>query len=293
MYNEANLHTPSSFLIAHRCYTAFSSPIMLASFRPHETGKLVTSASRDLLLGSSPYASASALFNTSLWEEGVHDLLRTTNNPDTIRHICRLPFQDRNAPQVTLSGRWDPGLDSLLISVAAGAQYNEILEWTRDRKARELLRLLQPAVRRPAVWMWSWTPPNFASQDPCAIANNFHDIIYAEVHKVTFQEWVSYLHGHEEYAVTRLLCGVWNTREILHGRLTELFHREKNKFLEVEEVSLCYSTFYNKLLMNLTGTPLSTPSGTLDSRQQPTAQLCPTPRCPCLSLPFYHSPICK
>ncbi|CAG8955942.1 hypothetical protein HYFRA_00008795 [Hymenoscyphus fraxineus] len=76
------------------------------------------------------------------------------------------------------------------------------------------------------------------NSDPGAIANNFHDIIYAEVHKVTFQEGVSYLHGHEEYAVTRLLCGVWNTREILHGRLTELFHREKNKFLEVEE-ELC------------------------------------------------------
>lgn len=277
---------------------------MLASFHPYETGELVTSASCDLLLGSSPYASSSTLFNTSLarpncvgstslWEEGARELLGTTKNPDTIRHICRLPFRDRKIPQVTLSDRWDSGLDSFLISFAAGAQYNEILEWTRDRKARELLRLLQPAVRRPAVWMWSWTPPTFASQDPCAIANNFHDTIYAAVHRVTFPEWVSYFHGHEEYAVTSLLCGVRNTREILHQRLTGLSHQERNKYFEVEEVSLCDSTLCNQLLMKLTGTALSTPSSTLDSCQQPTAPLHPAPRCPRLSLPSHLGPICK
>ncbi|CAG8980092.1 hypothetical protein HYALB_00012558 [Hymenoscyphus albidus] len=194
---------------------------MLASFLSKEIGERVTPGlSTRYVLPTPPP-----------WEEGVRELLRTTHNWDTIRHICQLPFRDLNTPQVTLLDRWDSGLDSFLISFAAGAQSNEILEWTRDRKARELFRLLQP-VRGAAVWMWSWTPPNFAFQDPCAIADELHNVVYAAVHRVTFQEWVSYLYGHEEHAVTSLLCGVWNTREILHRRLS---HRVRNKYIEVEE----------------------------------------------------------
>lgn len=93
------------------------------------------------------------------WEKRVRELLKTTDNWDTIRHICRLPFRDRNTPQVTLLDRWDSGLDSFLISFAARDRHDEILGWTTDRKAEELLTLLQPGVRRLSpVWTWSWTP---------------------------------------------------------------------------------------------------------------------------------------
>jgi hypothetical protein len=218
----------------------------------------------------SPKASSSPVSKyvdkTSPWEEGVLELLRTTNNPDTIGHICRLPFRDRDTPQVTLSDRWDSRLDSFLISFAARDRYNEVLEWTRDHKAKELLQLLRPVVRRrPPVWDWSWTPPTFASQDSRLIAKGFHDTIYAAVHRVTFQEWVSYVHGNEEHAVTSLLNGVWTSRHSLYHGLMMLSRGEREKYMEVEEVSLCSDTLYCEILIALTAFAFPTPSSTLDS----------------------------
>jgi hypothetical protein len=124
----------------------------------------------------------------------------------------------------------------------------------------------RPVVRRrPPVWDWSWTLPTFASQDSRLIAKGFHDTIYAAVHRATFQEWVSYVHGNEEYAVTSLLDGVWTSRHYLHHRLIMLSRGERDKYMEVKEVSLCSDILYYDILIASTAFAFPTPSSTLDS----------------------------
>lgn len=216
--------------------------------------------------------SSSALFKMSsagpkcvdnTWEEGVLELLRTTHNSDTIQHICRLPFRDRNAPLSVLAERWDSGLDRFLTSFAARDRQNEIIGWSRDCKAKELQRLLQRVARRPSVWRWGWNPPSFASQDSSAIADEFHDVINSAIHRVTLQEWASYLLGKEEHAVTSLWSGVLHTRNHLHQQLQGPSPR--NKYEEVEKVCLFADLPSNEVLIVSTGAALSTPFGTLDS----------------------------
>jgi hypothetical protein len=112
---------------------------MLASFGPEKTRGQVTSAPPAYYVGS-----------TCLWEEGIQELLRTTYNWNTIRYIYRLLFR-RNVTLAILSDRWDSELDSFLKYLTAKNEHDEILEWTRDRKAKELLRLLLPGVERPLV----------------------------------------------------------------------------------------------------------------------------------------------
>ncbi|KAE9373836.1 hypothetical protein N431DRAFT_438968 [Stipitochalara longipes BDJ] len=138
-------------------------------------------------------------------EERVQELLRTTDNPDTIRHICRLyPFRDQNIPHVVLSGRWDPCLDSFLISLHGNPDAEqEILQLSSEKKAKKLLRLLDPLQEKQST-MWTWNPPDL-SREPHDIAEAIYKVVSPTFFQITLREWLVYLDGEKVAVVIRLL----------------------------------------------------------------------------------------
>ncbi|KAH8663716.1 hypothetical protein BGZ60DRAFT_412020, partial [Tricladium varicosporioides] len=126
------------------------------------------------------------------WERGVLELLRSTKDLGLIRTICRLPL-NQDILQDVLSQRWDPELDSYLMSLRVEVRRHkkEILEWDRDCRAKEFLRQVLPTSRKPPpVWDWNWDTFNYIAkgQNPSQIAINISDLLNTSVLKVSFRE---------------------------------------------------------------------------------------------------------
>jgi hypothetical protein len=137
-------------------------------------------------------------------EERVQELLRSTDNPDTIRDICQLyPFRDQNIPHVVLSGRWDSCLDSFLIFLHGNPDAEQdILHLSREEKAEKLLRLLDPLQKRHS--MFTWNHPALSGK-PDDIAEAIRKAISAIFFQITLREWLVYLDGNKVAVVNTLL----------------------------------------------------------------------------------------
>jgi hypothetical protein len=175
------------------------------------------------------------------WEKGVLELLKSTQDQEMIRKICRLPFRDRNALQDVLSRRWNSELDLYLMSLRVEVKDHreEIFDWPRDRKANEFLRqVLRTRGKPPPVWNWAWDVLNSVtgSRSPSQIADTVSEVINTAVLNVDFREWAGCAFGYDEHGVTSCLNGVEHTRHLLRQQLPKL-DRLKTKWESVEKVS--------------------------------------------------------
>lgn len=172
--------------------------------------------------------------NITILERRVQELLRTTDNQDTSRHICQLyPFRDQNIPQAILSGRWDSWLDPFLLSLHRNpSAEQEILQLSREEKAQKLLRLLDPFPDRHRT-IWTWNHPS-RSKEPKDIAEAIHKVISAAFFQITLREWLVYLDGNKVAAVNRLLLAFRS----ISTYIKELEQLDPKKHQMVEKVSL-------------------------------------------------------
>ena len=157
-------------------------------------------------------------------------MLRTTDNPDTIRHICQLyPFRDQNVPRDVLSRRWDSCLDSFLASLHEVPGAQDILQLSGEEKAEKLLRMLDPVQERQRT-TWTWSPPDL-SRKPDDITKVIYNAIFPTFFRVTLRQWLAYLDGSNVAAVNLLLIA-------LKSISTHIKQLPRQEYEEVKKVSL-------------------------------------------------------
>ncbi|KAH8772430.1 hypothetical protein F5882DRAFT_505901 [Hyaloscypha sp. PMI_1271] len=110
-----NLHSTGSIILFFKPHNIFGFNESLPRYQFSTFPKRSNKDSQVALVPAQPNCDATDPLRQ--WEKGVLELLKSTQDQEIIRKICRLPFRDRNALQDMLSRRWNSELDLYLMSL--------------------------------------------------------------------------------------------------------------------------------------------------------------------------------